>query len=332
MSPGAAVHAAIIEMKHPGSSAAGTRAVGGLSAALNATDKLLLAFWGLLSILSLALHSRVPPWPALLLADFCAGVLVCALALAARAGRCAVLRWFHDWAAFPLLVFTYKQLYFITGPIHLHRDYDPLLIAADLWLFGAHPTHWLSGFSNPALTEALQIAYTSFYVLFLAAGFELYRDPDRSRFRRFRFTVVYGFLICYLGYTALPAVGPRFTLHDFARVDAELPGMLLTHPLRRFINVCESIPPGASSAVALARVQRDVFPSGHAMMTLVTVILAYRYRLKIRVWLLALGALLIFGSVYLRYHYVSDMVAGALLVPPCLLTSKWVCRRMGGHD
>lgn len=311
--------------------AALSRAVCRLSAALNPTDKLLIAFWCLLSILSVALHSRIALWPILLLADASAGVLVCTLALAARAAGAGPLRCIRDWAALPLLVFTYKQLYFIIGPLHLHRDYDSLLIAADLRLFGVHPTHWLAPLSNPLLTEVLQVAYSSFYILFLAAGFELYRDRDHTRFERFRFAVVYGFLICYLGYMALPAVGPRFTLHDFERIDAELPGLLLTHPLRWFINVCESIPPGASGAVALARVQRDAFPSGHAMMTMVAVILAYQYKLRVRTWILAAGTLLIFASVYLRYHYVSDILAGAFLAPLCLLSSASVCRLLARH-
>ena len=35
------------------------------------------------------------------------------------------------------------------------------------------------------------------------------------------FTCVFGFYLSYLGYFALPAVGPRYTLHDFNSLDAE---------------------------------------------------------------------------------------------------------------
>ncbi len=306
--------------------ASASRKIAELTAALHSTDRLLIAFWGLLAIVSLVLHARIPSWRLILLADLCTAVLVCVIAYAARRTGRRALRWVHDWAAYPLVVFTYKQLYLIIGPIHNYRDYDPLLIAIDHGLFGLHPTEWLAKFSNPPLTEALQIAYSLFYVIFLAAGFELYRRRDLSQFRYFSFTIVYGFLVSYIGYFFLPAAGPRFTLHDFSQIDKELPGLLFTPALRQFVNFFESISPGASNAAALAAAQRDVFPSGHAMMTLVAVVLAHRYRLRIRAWIFTVGSMLLVATVYLRYHYLIDIFAGLLLALPCLLTSSRMFR------
>jgi len=84
-------------------------------------------------------------------------------------------------------------------PIHRGRDYDDVLIAADRWLFGVDPTHWLMQFSTPWVTEILQIAYTLFYVLFLLIGIELYRRTDKDPFHFFMFTCVYGFFLSYVG-------------------------------------------------------------------------------------------------------------------------------------
>ncbi|HET9130693.1 MAG TPA: phosphatase PAP2 family protein, partial [Terriglobia bacterium] len=56
----------------------------------------------------------------------------------------------------------------------------------------------------------------------------------------------------------------------------------------------------------------DVFPSGHTQLTLVCTYLAFHYRLRSR-WLIAvLATLLIIGTVYLRYHYVVDLLGGVL--------------------
>jgi membrane-associated phospholipid phosphatase len=254
--------------------------------------------------------------------NLAAATLIFALTRAAQSTGSKVLRCIHDWAAFPLVVFTYKQLYFIIGPIHQGKDYDRLLIAMDRALFRGDPTQWLARFASPYLTEVLQIAYSFFYVFFIAVGLELYRKQDPLQFRYFRFTVVYGFLISYVGYFFLPAIGPRFTLHEFSKIDSELPGLLLTHALRWFVNICESIHPGASSSVAMATAQRDVFPSGHTMMTLIAVALAFRYKLRVRWYAFGTGVLLILATVYLRYHYLVDVVAGAFLTLPCLATSK----------
>jgi membrane-associated phospholipid phosphatase len=232
-----------------------------------------------------------------------------------------LFRWIHDWAAFPLVVFTYKEVHFLVGPIHHGRDYDQKLIAIDRALFGVDPTQWLAQFSNPLLTEVLQIAYSLFYVLFIVAGLELYRRQDLSQFRYFRLTVVYGFFISYIGYFFLPAVGPRFTLHDFSKINTELPGLVFTPYLRWFVNIFESIQAGVSNETALASAQRDVFPSGHTMLTLIVILLAYKFRLRVRYILLVAGALLIIATVYLRYHYFIDIVAGAFLILPCLLSA-----------
>ncbi|MBN1569976.1 MAG: phosphatase PAP2 family protein [Acidobacteria bacterium] len=289
---------------------------------LHSTDRLLIAFWCLLSLISFFFRSRIPDWPLIILADIAAVLLVIGLALLQRASGSGILRCVRDWSAFPFVLFTYKQVYFMISPIHQGKDYDQLLMTIDHLLFRIHITEWLAGFSNPFLTELLQIAYSLFYVFFIAIGMELYRKQERFQFRYFRFTVVYGFLISYACYFFLPAVGPRFTLHDFSQTDVELPGLLLTPALRWFINVCESIPPGVSNAVALAGAQRDVFPSGHAMMTLIAIIFAFKYRLMIRYYVFGVGMLLILATVYLRYHYLIDLVAGAILVLLCLLTSR----------
>jgi membrane-associated phospholipid phosphatase len=57
-------------------------------------------------------------------------------------------------------------------------------------------------------------------------------------------------------------------------------------------------------------VQRDVFPSGHTQLSLVAVYCAFHYCVAARWTLAILVSLLIIGTVYLRYHYVIDIVAG----------------------
>jgi membrane-associated phospholipid phosphatase len=161
------------------------------------------------------------------------------------------------------------------------------------------------------LTDILQIAYFSYYILFIILGVELYRRYAMEDFDKAAFLIVYGFYLSYLGYFSLPGVGPRFTLHDFAMLETEMPGIFLTNVMRSIINAGESIPQIHDHAIDF--VQRDVFPSGHTQLTVIVMALAFRYRLKARWILLTLGSLLIVATVYLRYHYVVDLVAGALL-------------------
>ncbi len=293
-----------------------------LTSCLHSADLLIIGFASLLTVLNLVFSSRIPCWGLLIAINFAATGFVFLLAYARHRTGWRLLRYVHDWYVAPTVFFSFKELYFMIKPIHLGRDYDGLLIAIDQWLFGVSPTHWLMQFATPWLTELLQIAYTMFYVLFLALGYELYRRHNLDLFHYFMFTCVYGFFLSYLGYLFLPAVGPRFTLHDFSAIERDLPGLWLTPYLRWFVNAGESVPAGASNTLAHAVAQRDVFPSGHTMMTLVLMYLSARYRVKVRWFIYITGALLIVATVYERYHYVIDLVAGAAFMAVCVATSR----------
>jgi membrane-associated phospholipid phosphatase len=146
----------------------------------------------------------------------------------------------------------------------------------------------------------------------LAVGIELYLKKENRKFSFSIFTITYGFVLSYLGYLAFPAVGPRFTLHDFYAMNSDLPGLWLTNTLRDLINAGESITKGTANAIAVA--QRDVFPSGHTEMTLISIYLASKYKLKSRHFIYFFGMLLILSTVYLRYHYVIDVLGGIVFM------------------
>ncbi|MFQ3619446.1 MAG: hypothetical protein SNJ78_00740, partial [Spirochaetales bacterium] len=152
----------------------------------------------------------------------------------------AWLKIIHAWYSLPLLLFIYKEMYWV---VHLLRTkvYDQYLIQFDRFLFGTDPTHVLAQYSHPLLTEIMQIVYTLFYFFPLTIGIALYRKHWYREFQLSLFLILYGFYISYLGYILVPAVGPRFTLHDFYTIDQELPGLWLTPFLREFVNRGESI-------------------------------------------------------------------------------------------
>jgi membrane-associated phospholipid phosphatase len=288
---------------------------------LHSADVLLIGFLTMLSLIDLIFASRIPRWKELVGINVVVITAVCCLAYFRHTTGIRALRYLHDWYIAPGVFLSFKELYFMIHPLH-GRDYDVLLIAADRWLFGVDPTHWISQFAHPVLTEILQLAYTSFYFLFLLVGYELYRRKNFDLFHLFMFTCVYGFFLSYLGYFSLPAIGPRFTLHDFSALDQELPGLWLTPSLRWFVNAGESIPMNVPNDIAIAETQRDVFPSGHTMMMLVLLYMAYVYRSRWRYLLTVIGALLIVATVYQRYHYVVDLMGGALAMVFCVATSR----------
>jgi membrane-associated phospholipid phosphatase len=232
----------------------------------------------------------------------------------------ALAKFVYLWYPAPLILLTFKEIYYLIPSIRGSGDYDAILIGFDRWLFGFDPTRALFHIANPLLTEILQICYSSFYFLPMILGAVLYYRGKKPECDYTIFAVVFGFFLSYIGYFIYPSVGPRFTLHDFSLNDAELPGLIITQFLRYVINTGESIPPGTPNPVAL--VQRDVFPSGHTMMTIIVMYLAVHFKSAMRKSLLLCGSLLIFATVYLRYHYVVDVIAGAALAVVSLFIGK----------
>jgi membrane-associated phospholipid phosphatase len=175
------------------------------------------------------------------------------------------------------------------------------------------PTHWINRFSTPWLDEYLQLAYMSYYFIPIITGAALYNlqgddtfEP-RESFRRAVVVFLVTFYLSYLGYLLVPAVGPRFTLH----YTKELNGVLLTPYLKRLINILEPT-------------HHDCFPSGHTAISVVALLIAFRYRRRVFWWLLPVVCSLIVSTVYHRYHYVIDVIAGVALGFFSFFLGEWL--------
>jgi membrane-associated phospholipid phosphatase len=255
------------------------------------------------------------------------------LAYTAETYRYKILRILHYLYLIPLVLLTFKEVYFLIRPLR-PNDYDQLLIDIDRWLFGTDPTVFLHQFSHPVITEILQIVYGMFYFLPIILGIALLRKRKIVETDFAIFTVIYGFFLSYLGYFALPAIGPRFTLHDFQNENIEMPGLLITNFLRDVTNTVESIPPGTPNPESI--VQRDVFPSGHTMITLVVIYLSIKLKSRSRFFLVPVGSMLVFATVYLRYHYVIDLIGGLAFMIFCVVTApiifNWWSRLSGREE
>jgi membrane-associated phospholipid phosphatase len=278
---------------------------------LRPTDLLIIIFINCLSLLSVLFFFGSSASNLIVVINLIVTVLILTLSFNIKDDKRKLLRIISEWYPIPMIFFIFKEVHVIIQSLG-RNDWDNLLINIDRTIFGCDPTVWLANYSHPILTEILQISYASYYFIMLVVGMELYLRKEYEEFNFAVFTIVYGFVLSYIGYLLFPAVGPRFTLHDFYSMNTDLPGIWLTTTIRDLINAGESIPRGAINAMALA--QRDVFPSGHTQMTLISMYLALQYKIKSRYIIYILGVLLIFSTVYLRYHYVVDVIGGILFM------------------
>jgi membrane-associated phospholipid phosphatase len=300
---------------------------------LKAFDLVVVIFFILLTIINIFYREKVEQWIIFVVMN--TGIILFAFLIAFLENKSNARIWriIHYWYIAPLILVTFKELYFMIRPIR-PVDYDQVFIQIDRWMFGTDPTHFLYQFSHPVITEILQIVYGSFYLLPILLGLFLLRNKRYLATDYAVFSVIYGFYLSYIGYFALPGIGPRFTLHNFETMNKELPGLFLTNALREFVNIGESIPEGTPNPAEV--VQRDVFPSGHTMITLIVMFLAVKLKSRSRYFFLIIGSLLILATVYLWYHYVIDLIGGAVFMIFSVWSGKhifnWWRRKIGQEE
>lgn len=207
----------------------------------------------------------------------------------------------------PVILFIYNQIFSyikVVNPALLDKE----LAQFDKMIFGVSPSVFLYQYTTPILTEYLQLAYFLFYFYPVIIGLDFILQGKKKELYSYAGLIFFSFYLSYLMYFMIPAIGPRFYLHDFAKNSIELPGIYFSEIMRGFINAGGGILPGQSNPAEF--VNADCFPSGHTMMTMITMIIAFRYNSRFK-WIVAvLGSSLIFSTIYLRYHYVVDLFAG----------------------
>ncbi|MEW6210410.1 MAG: phosphatase PAP2 family protein, partial [Acidobacteriota bacterium] len=292
--------------------------MSGIRRDLNPADLATVAYLTVIVLLSVIFFHRVPLWWAIWVGHGLAIALIIHIAERSKhfSNNPAPSRLFfiRSWYPVVLIPLVYKELEYLIPRIH-PRDYDRELAAIDYAIFGAHPTVWLERMTHPALTEIFQLSYITYYFLPLVLGAVLWRRRELDRFHFLLFVIVLGFYLSYLGYIAVPAIGPRFILAD--QQTFSLSGILFFDFIRATLDRAEGI-------------TRDCFPSGHTELTLVVLYYSYRFHRRTFWSLIAPGSLLIISTVYLRYHYVIDVLAGALLALAVIAVAKPLYRALGG--
>ena len=263
---------------------------------LRPEDKAFFTYLLGISIFVTLFHKGVDGWWIYVFAhSVAAGLLVLWIRYASGKTN-PFIRFFRYWYIPIFLGIFYEQIdSFILG---LHgRYFDHIVFNLEKALLGVHPTVWLERFVNPVLTEIMKIAYHSYYWIGPLLGISLYIKRDFIAFRRTMFSVSVAFFISYFGFILFPVLGPRYTLSHLYK--GPLEGYLVT-ALQDYIMEHGDIYGGC-------------MPSSHVAVALVVLLLTWVYRRKAAIWLTPLVTMLCISTVYNRYHYASDVLAGLVV-------------------
>ena len=175
--------------------------------------------------------------------------------------------------------------------------FDQVVQDWDAKILGGQPSMGLSS-ALPwmPLSEVLHLGYFAYYFIIPVALIGVYCTKGFAALHRTAFAVALAFLVSYLIFMIFPVAGPRY---EFARIEGPISeGM--------FFGLVHTILENGSS-------KGTAFPSSHIAASLAAILVAGREDAR-WFWLLVVPeVVLALGTVYGRFHYAVDALAGFAL-------------------
>ena len=210
-----------------------------------------------------------------------------------RAGLSAIVRAAYAVLLTPLL---YAELA-VLNRFLTQRYFDSTVQAWDAALFGGQPSIELSAWL-PWLpfSEVLHLGYFAYYAIVPIAILGVFATRGVEALQRTALAVAAAFFVSYLIFMFFPVAGPRY---EFVQIGGDISEGTLFGVVHGILEA------GSSKGTA--------FPSSHIAASLAAIVAAGREDRR-WFWLLIVPELaLTAGTVYGRFHYATDALAGIVL-------------------
>ena len=190
------------------------------------------------------------------------------------------------------------ESFFMIIPYFREVRYDALMATIDLNILSVYPTVWAERWIHPFITEILYMLYAFYFPMPLIVIGWMIKRKKFQEVEQAVFVLALCYYAAYIIYFFVPVCGPRFYLADLQTLP--LDGYLLAEPIRNIINILEPN-------------KLDAFPSLHAAILLLTLLIARKYHRAMYLIFIPVAVGILVSLVYLRYHYVIDVLVGLLL-------------------
>ncbi len=201
---------------------------------------------------------------------------------------------------YPLLFlgFFYTETSFMKNII-FSNNFDQWFYNLEQILWHCQPSLQFSRImNNPWFNELMNICYFSYYPLIGCACILIYfRNPNHAA--KAVFTIVCSFYLYYVIFALFPVVGPQFFVNETSPevIQPYFFGKIMQSIIDNFEQ-----PTGA-------------FPSSHVGIAIIVCYVAFRSFKGLFFLVLPFVIGICFATVYLKAHYVIDVIAGILSVP-----------------
>ena len=218
-----------------------------------------------------------------------------------------LVRYFYPLA---ILIFIYHETGFLNriffnflDPFFANLDEKLWHMQPSLVFSEVMPQRWFG--------EIMAMGYFSFYFLIFGIMFYAYMIDGQTGIRIISLIII-SFLYYYLIFIFLPVAGPQYYF-------------------------ASAMPPGTPSglfpklvyiAQEIGETTTGAFPSSHVGISVIVLYLSFRYAKKIFPILLIFCLFLWPATVYVKAHYLVDVIGGFLTAPLIFIAAKWTDRKL----
>jgi hypothetical protein len=217
---------------------------------------------------------------------------------------------------FGTLQFSYLMLKSLL-PVVSDRVLDAQLFHLDLQVFGFEPSLWMDQFVSGGTTEWFAFFYYLYFAVLLLHSLPfMFLSRDMKMFAELSIGMLVTFTVAHSLYMAVPGYGPyKFLATAFHH---QLPAGFW---MRQVLEAVHSV--GA---------QKDIFPSLHTAGPMFILFFSFRNRDKFPfkyTWPVTafVAVNIMLATMFLRWHYVIDIVAGITLAATSCYLVGWLARR-----
>ena len=259
------------------------------------TDAVIAGYLLTTAVLVAAFHQQLAPWKALVAAHLVASAFIYSLRFL-PAKLPGVVQFFRDWYPVIVLPLLYKEVEVFAAAFG-NWELTGVLQELEVTLFAGHPSIYLSErLPWVALSEYLHFCYLAYVLMVPAVGGYWYYTKQLTKFRELVFLVSVALTVSYLFFSLFPVDSPFY----------------LSEPLREplagnFFYQLVHFTAGQGGA------RGGAFPSSHVSVSTVILLVAWHHDRHLGYFLLPIVAGIYVATVYGRFHYALDVIAGLAL-------------------
>jgi hypothetical protein len=259
-----------------------------------ALDVVCIAFMLGLLLLGIANHTRVQDWPISERNLLIAAMLYCAASAGIRLLPEGLASTWALTASVTLLLSFLFQAMAAFQHVLVSGWMDGSLVSRETALTGTESTLFLQRFCSPWVTEWMMFAYVIYVPLLPVTALLCFRTGGPEGARDFLFNLALVNVACNAVFLLFPVAGPLF--YNPEQYTAPLRGGFFTY-CSRLLHAGAHYPGGS-------------LPSPHCAATTVMLVMLYKHNRALFYVLLPTLATVYVATVYGRFHYVWDSIAG----------------------